>query len=48
MGWDEKDEIKHIEKLTKKEKDPRVRDRLRGVLLLKRVTPRVKSLKSWM
>ena len=36
MGWDEKDEIKHIEKLIKKEKDPRVRDRLRGVLLLKK------------
>ena len=36
MGWDEKDEIKHIEKLIKKERDPQVRDRLRGVLLLKK------------
>jgi len=36
MGGDKKDEIKHIEGLIRKEKDPRVRDRLRGILLLKK------------
>ena len=36
MGGDKKEEIKHIEGLIRKEKDPCVRDRLRGILLLKK------------
>ena len=36
MGGDKKDEIKHIEGLIRKEKDPRVRDRLRGYFASKK------------
>ena len=36
MGRDAKEEIKILEKLVKKEKNPKLRDRLRGILLLKK------------
>jgi len=36
MGRDVKEEIKILEKLVKKEKNPKLRDRLRGVLLMKK------------
>ena len=36
MGRDTKEEIKILEKLVKKEKNPKLRDRLRGILLLKK------------
>jgi len=36
MGRDAKEEIKILEKLVKKEKSPKLRDRLRGILLLKK------------
>jgi len=36
MGRDVKDEIILLEKLVKKEKNPKLRDRLRGILLLKK------------
>ena len=36
MGRDAKEEIIILEKLVKKEKNPKLRDRLRGILLLKR------------
>jgi len=34
MGWDDKNEIKTLETLIRKEKDATVRDRLRGIFLL--------------
>ena len=36
MEWDAKEEIEFLEKLVKKEKNPKLRDRLRGILLLKK------------
>jgi len=36
MGRDVKEEIKILETLVKKEKNPKLRDRLRGILLLKK------------
>jgi len=36
MGWDAKKEIKILEKLVKKEKKPKLMDRLRGILLMKK------------
>lgn len=36
MGRDAKEEIKILEKLVKKEQNPKLRDRLRGILLMKK------------
>ena len=37
MGWDSsEEEISTLERLIKKERDSQVRDRLRGILLLKK------------
>lgn len=36
MGRDAEEEIKILEKLVKKEKNPKLRDRLRGILLMKK------------
>lgn len=36
MGWDAKEEISYLKKLLKKEKDLKVRDRIRAILLLKK------------
>ena len=36
MGPDAKEEIKILEKLVKKEKNPKLRARLRGILLMKK------------
>lgn len=44
MGCDAR-EIKYIERLVKKEKDPQVKDRLRGILLLKKNYNRIEVAK---
>lgn len=36
MGWDTKEEIEFLKKLVKKERDLKLRDRLRGILLIKK------------